>query len=232
MAPRPDALHHQQVQADSETIACELLIKKTNAIILHGAGQANRTRYYTMATELLSHNVGVVLFDFPGHGESTGDLATLSIDRRDKLARNIIEQLVPADSPLYLIGFSMSAQTVCDLLPVLGERVQTILLGCPAMYAEEARTLPFGSDAFTTILRGEDSWRRSSAPSKLRGFTGKTIIAIGDKDEVIPPGVVDALKQAAQQLTFRQYHQADHQLAKWLTQHPAALSELIGQLIK
>lgn len=215
---------------DGEEIVCEYDIRDRNAIILHGAGTSQRKRFYAIAREIMQHGVGVVLFDFPGHGESSGELSEQSLERRKRQAQAIIEDTVP-EGKLYLLGFSMGAQTLCDLLPAYSKRAEAIFLGCPAIYTKEAGNILFGNQAFTNKLREENSWKQSRSPAKLKNFTGHTVIAIGDRDEVIPSGVIDLLKDAAQDLTYIEYPGVTHNLAKWLSDNPEELSKLIKQLV-
>jgi pimeloyl-ACP methyl ester carboxylesterase len=212
---------------DGEQLACEFLLRDKNAVIIHGAGQAQRTRYYAIADELLSRGTGVILFDFSGHGQSTGDIKELSLARRQKQATAVIDQLVPLESPLYFIGSSMGAQTLLDILPTYGDRTAAILLACPAIYAAAAHDLPFGNPEFTAILRTPNGWETSPAPKALKNFDGKTVIAIGTKDEVIPRGVITLLKSSAHNVMFKEYEGVTHQLAIWLGEHPNQLAELI-----
>src|SRR5205823_2769876 len=72
---------------DDETLVYEVHARpKQNAVIMHGAGQANRKRYYAVASELESRGIGVLLFDFSGHGESSGFIGESSLERRAKQA--------------------------------------------------------------------------------------------------------------------------------------------------
>jgi uncharacterized protein len=224
-------LEKTMIDSDGERLACEFVLRDKNAIILHGAGASKRQRYYPIAEELLKNGIGVVLFDFSGHGESTGELKDLSLARRQAQAASVIDSVVPADSPLYLCGFSMGAQTVCDILPRYGGRTEAVLLGCPAIYAADVQGTRFGDPAFTGRLREHESWTASGAPASLSGFGGKTVIAIGDRDEIIPDGVVGLLKAAAKDLTFKEYAGAPHALAAWLESHPGELTGLTGALL-
>jgi len=224
-------LNHRKLKVDEEGLYCEFAIKQRNAVILHGAGKAERTRYYSIARELFSNGIGVIMFDFSGHGDSTGKISELSLSRRKIQAQAVIDELVPAESKLYLLGFSMSAQTVCDLLDIYTERIEAILLGCPAIYTNEVTDLTFGDSRFTTKLREENSWMQSTAPLELKSFRGITIIAIGGNDDVIPKGVVKLLKDVTQNLNYNEYPGVSHQLAKWLSENPRELSELIEILL-
>jgi hypothetical protein len=224
-------LKKMMIDSDGERLACEFVLRDKNAVILHGAGASKRQRYYPIARELLKNGVGVVLFDFSGHGESTGELKDLSLVRRQAQAASVIDLIMPADSPLYLCGFSMGAQTVCDILPRYGGRTEAVLLGCPAIYAADVQDTRFGDPGFTKRLREHESWATSNAPASLSDFGGRTVIAIGDQDEVIPAGVVGLIKAAAKDLTFKEYAGAPHALAVWLESHPGELADLAGSLL-
>lgn len=219
------------IDSDGERLVCEFVLRDKNAVILHGAGTSKRQRYYPIAEELLKNDVGVVLFDFSGHGESTGELKDLSLARRRTQAGSIIDLVVPQSSPLYLCGFSMGAQTVCDILPGYGGRTEAVLLGCPAIYAADVQDIRFGDPDFTKRLREQGSWTESGAPGLLSDFGGRTVIAIGDRDEVIPSGVVDLLKDSSKNLTFKEYAGASHALAAWLESHPDELAGLVNGLL-
>lgn len=223
-------LEHKILDVDGEKLVCEFALSEKNAVILHGAGQSQRKRYYAIAQELNRHKIGVVMFDFSGHGESTGTLEQLSLSRRKKQAKAVIEKIIPAESLLYLVGFSMGAQTVCDLLPDFGNRTLGILLACPAIYRADVQNLPFGTDTFTSKLREQNSWRATNATKYLANFSGKTVVAIGSNDAVIPKGVISLLKSSAQHLIYREYKGATHAFAPWLTDNPKELSELISVL--
>lgn len=216
---------------DNERLVCEYALSDINAVILHGAGPATtRQSNYYLADELVKRGIGVILFDFSGHGESSGKLSELSLSRRVKQAKGVIDKLTPPNSPLYLVGFSMSGQTACDLLRIYNDRVKAILLVCPAAYTSEASDLPFGTDTFTSKLREPNSWRNTDAANHLAQFKGRTIVAIGTEDAVIPKGVIQMLKAAAKDLAYFEYKGATHHLSAWLTDHPQDLSSLINQL--
>lgn len=225
-------LEQKTLKIDGEQLVCEFALRERNAVLLHGAGKAHRKRLYTLAQALLEQGVGVVLFEFSGHGDSSGKLSELSLARRQLQAEEVIESLIPAESPLYLIGFSMGGQTVCDILPRYQDRVLGVLLFCPAMYSEKARDLRFGNPEFTSILRTPESWSDSAAPAHLAAYDGPTIIAMGNKDTVIPQEVVKLYKQSARNLTEREYRGVDHKLSTWFAGNPAAASEIISELLK
>lgn len=224
-------LQQQVLEIDNEKIVCETLLRENNVVILHGAGASSRQRYHVLAEACLRRGVGVILFDFSSHGDSTGKREDLSLRRRRIQAQEIIENLIPHEGKIYFVGFSMSGQTVCDLLPLYKERTPAILLGCPAVYSKAVQDLSFGRGEFTAKIRSTDSWKESDAFDELRAFAGKTVIAIGSEDLVIPKEVVASLKQSSKHLNYVEYPEVDHQLAVWLATHEAAQEELLDLLL-
>jgi pimeloyl-ACP methyl ester carboxylesterase len=224
-------LEQSILEVDNEKIVCEVFLRKDNAIILHGAGVSDRKRYYVLAKAILRRGIGVILFDFSGHGDSTGELKDLSLNRRRIQAQSVIDNFVPYESQLYLIGFSMSGQTVCDLLPIYKERIPAILLGCPGIYTKLAQEIIFGGGEFTTKIRSVDSWKDSSALDELCAFEGKTVIAVGDEDQVIPNEIVASLKESSKYLSYVEYPGVDHQLAIWLAAHESEQDKLLDLLL-
>jgi pimeloyl-ACP methyl ester carboxylesterase len=219
------------LEVDNEKIFCETLIRKDNVVILHGAGASSRKRFQPLAEAIVRRGVGVILFDFSSHGDSTGRREELSLERRVIQARKVIEAFLPKEGNVYFAGFSMSGQTVCDLLPFYKQRVPAILLGCPAVYTKDAQSLPFDGGEFTKIIRSESSWKNSTAFDELRAFKGKTIIAIGKEDPIIPIEVVHALKKTANHLNYVEYPGVDHQLAVWLATHGEQQDRLLDLLL-
>lgn len=229
--------YHMQLQrsileVDDEEIVCETLLRKRNVVILHGAGTSDRKRYYALADAILRRGIGVVLFDFSGHGESSGELQGLSLSRRKIQAQSVIDNFIPHQSQFYLMGFSMSGQTVCDLLPSYEGRISAILLGCPGIYTKSVHKMAFGGGEFTAKIRKVDSWKDTTAFDEIRSFQGRTIIAIGERDKVIPKAVVTSLKESSKHLSYIEYAEVDHQLAIWLAAHRDEQDDLLDLVFK
>lgn len=89
---------------------------RATAVLLHGAGRGGKERLVPLLTEFAAHGCHALAFDFSGHGESTGLLRELSLRRRFEQAVSVIDAHVRGDGPLILVGFSMSGQTVADLV--------------------------------------------------------------------------------------------------------------------
>lgn len=225
-----------ELGVDGETLACLEFAghdDRPAALILHGAGESRKERFLPLMALLGEHGIGSVAFDFSGHGESTGMLAESSLERRRRQAGGVLADLVERRrSPVILIGFSMSGQTVCDLLAAGGTGVSAAVLCCPAVYAPEADGIPFGDPAFTRVLRSGGSWRGSSAFEALRGFRGPVLIVRPGKDEVIPAEISDRIvgaRSRARSWTCEHViADAPHQLTRWFADRPADLRQVVG----
>lgn len=205
-------------------------------VLLHGAGNGSKERLLPLLEEFVSRGCRGLALDFSGHGESSGELRELSLRRRFEQALAVIEASVPADGPLILVGFSMSGQTVADLVGHYGERVVTLGLGAPAVYAAAAWPVPFGEGdgRFSRIIRTPDNWRQAPALDVLRAYEGRAVLAVPGTDAVIPPALTEALTDALTaraRFTRLELPDADHMVGRWLCEHPADRKRFVDAVL-
>lgn len=205
-------------------------------VLLHGAGNGSKERLVALLAEFVARGCQGLAFDFSGHGESTGLLSELSLRRRFEQAVGVIAARVPVDSPLVLVGFSMSGQTVADLAGHYGERVAALGLCAPAVYGAEAWDVPFGDGGgrFSELIRTPGSWRGSPALDVLRAYEGRAVMAVPGADHVIPAEVTEAVTEslaARSQFTRLELPDADHFLGLWLRDHPEDRREFVDALL-
>ncbi|MEU0809130.1 alpha/beta hydrolase [Streptomyces sp. NPDC005970] len=229
-------IHH----ADGEALSCATFeptaeatgpatTGRTRVVIMHGAGVGSKERSIPLARDFAAAGHPSLAFDFSGHGDSSGRPAELSLERRFRQALDVIEAFAPDGDPLTLVGFSMSGQTVADLAAHLGGRVAAICLCAPAAYAPEAWPLPFG-DGFTELIRRPESWRPSTVFDVLGAFTGRAVLVVPERDDIIPAEVTAGIEQALR--TKSRFAKlvldgADHQLGRWLSAHPEHRARLV-----
>lgn len=209
-------------------------VDRLTAVIMHGAGQASSSRYTQLAQEFADKGLSVILLDFIGHGKTGGNIADNSLRKRTVHALAAIEYWTNNSTPLVLCGFSMSGHTALRTASILGDRVKSLGLFCPAVYAAESEILAFGP-TFTNLIRTPGSWHNSPALKDAAHFTGRATIIIGDEDEVIPSEVIASLEQelkkSASQLNIELLPGATHQIAKWLAAHEAKSRSIVRKLI-
>jgi pimeloyl-ACP methyl ester carboxylesterase/aminoglycoside phosphotransferase (APT) family kinase protein len=206
------------------------------AVVLHGAGVSSMERLRPLVREFVAHGCRGVAFDFSGHGESTGKLDELSLRRRFEQAVSVIDAYAGTDGPLVLVGFSMSGQTVADLVRHYGGRVAALGLCAPAVYAAEAWDVPFeqGGGRFSGIIRRPDSWREAPALEVLRAYEGRAVLVVPGTDTVIPPAVTEAVQDALvarAQYTRFELPDAQHQLGLWFRDHGEDRREFVEAVL-
>lgn len=209
---------------------------RTTALLLHGAGNGSKQRLLPLLADLAAHGCRALAFDFSGHGESTGALAELSLRRRYEQAVSVLDAHVPEDDPLILVGFSMSGQTVADLVRHYGRRVAAVGLCAPAVYTPEAWDVPFGTGEgrFSELIRTPESWRDSPALEAFRSYEGRAVLAVPGTDTIIPPTVTRAVQEALStraHCTRFDLPDADHMLGLWLHDHPEDRREFVKTLL-
>lgn len=207
----------------------------STVLIMHGAGTASQQRMLPLAGDFARRGRRAAVFDFSGHGRSTGLLPDLSLRRRRDQARAVIDRVLPAKAPLLLLGFSMSGQTVADLVEVYGERVTGVGLFSPAVYDAAAWDVPFGL-GFSALIRRPDSWRDTRAFASFAAFQGSAVLVVPEQDDVIPPDVTRLLAETLRGRPGSAYRRlrisgSAHQLGLWLAEHPQDRATVVDALL-
>ncbi|GHH30996.1 alpha/beta hydrolase [Streptomyces lanatus] len=209
---------------------------QATVVLLHGAGIGTKDRLLPLLAEFVSRGRRGIAFDFSGHGESTGELRELSLRRRFEQAVAVIDTRVPAGGRLVLVGFSMSGQTVADLVGHYGERVAAVGLCAPAVYSKEAWDVPFGEGdgRFSEIIRRPDGWRGAPALDVLRDYEGRAVLAVPESDAIIPPAVTEAIQDALSahaRFTRFDVPGAEHMLGMWFEEHAEDRREFVTTVL-
>ncbi|MFD6025026.1 alpha/beta fold hydrolase [Streptomyces griseoluteus] len=234
----PCPVHEFTVDCDGERLSAVCAGDPgagTTAVLLHGAGTGSKERLLPLLPAFAGRGCHALAFDFSGHGRRTGHLSELSLRRRFEQAVAVIDAHAGA-GPLVLAGFSMSGQTVADLVRHYGHRVASVGLCAPGVFAAAAWDEPFGdgTGAFTRILRTPHSWRDSPALPALRAFEGRAVLVTPGTDTVIPAEVTRAVEEALcarAQYSRLELPDAEHQLALWFRDHPEDGRELATELL-
>lgn len=231
--------HTITIAADDEKLAVTLFEPehdsgRTHAVLLHGGGTAGGERLHPVARQLAAQGTPAAVPDFSGHGQSTGTMSTLSLERRHRQAAAVIDACCDPDRRLLLLGFSMSGQTVGDLLGTHGHRVETIALCAPAVYPKAAWHTPFDR-RFTTQIRVQGAWADSGALENFSRYTGHAVLVLPEHDSVIPPAVSRAVSAALSghsTLETVTFPGSDHRLGLWLREHAEDRRRLALRLLR
>ncbi|MCX5733246.1 MAG: alpha/beta fold hydrolase [candidate division NC10 bacterium] len=200
-------------------------------LVLHGAGQSNRERFRQIREHFLASGIGSVAFDCIGHGETGGDLKQSSLQSRTAQACAVIEAL-SLSQPFSVLAGSMGGYTAVTLLRRYA--IANLILVVPAMYTAEAYDVPFNA-GFTGIIRRPKSWESSDGWELLSRFTGRLLLVAGERDRVIPSGVIQGIYEAAKHAKERTLFVApgaSHMVLTDLRAHaPDQLDRVLGLMI-
>lgn len=142
--------------ANKERLAGRLIIplvlqSKSGILFLHGAGKSNKERSQPIAMRLAEeYGIPSFLFDFSGHGGSTGNLESSSLQKR---IQESIEaaQASGFSNSMTVCAFSMGGHVALELLDDL--QIQNLVLFYPAVYTDLANKISFGDPAFSEMIR-------------------------------------------------------------------------------
>jgi alpha-beta hydrolase superfamily lysophospholipase len=176
-------------------------------ILMHGAG-ANRAQLTAEARALVAAGFGVLLFDWPGHGESTGSIHWNAAERESLSAAItwISGRSELAQGKVGAYGFSMGGYTTCQVA-ALDPRLRAVVLAAtPAVQREQVSFThgPLGllgsMPALYALERGGmqvDMLRPLDLIGKIA--PRPVLIIAGTADTIVPYGHAEALYAAAGQ---------------------------------
>ena len=114
---------------------CALPSKNIEKIIIYchglGSNKSYASRFYE---ELLKNNIGIIAFDFPGHGEDRTDFSQFSL----ALCIQYLEQIIQYSKetynvPIYLFGSSFGGFVILNKLIQNSMNIEKVILMCPAI---------------------------------------------------------------------------------------------------
>jgi len=198
-------------------------------LFLHGGGSSTKERFFWLAEDLLEKKIGSILFDFSGHGQSTGEISSSSLAKRTEEAKQAAQEIY---HPIAVLGSSMGAYVAIQLTQCIP--THTLILFNPAIYTREAWNTPFTED-FTRIIQKTDSWRDSDALEILENFKGNLLVAIGEDDEVIPQEVITLLDKhspSAKRKEIFRIPKCTHNLHQCFAENPDVKEQVINIIVE
>lgn len=223
--------------SQNEEIAAKFVVadpaKAVSTLFLHGAGKATKERALPIATRLASEfGISSMLFDFSGHGESTGELTESSLRRRVNEATDAV-RVGGLVQPLTICGFSMGGPIAISLLQ--NQVVRTLVLFYSAAYSRAVTDLKFGDPLFSSTIRQHESWRDSESFEILKGFRGNLLVVTGENDDVIPHEIPKLFIESATHAKSRELisiPDAPHLLIPSILQSEDSFSTIVSKIAR
>ena len=232
--PQSKALDPKQV-SDPDASVEVFSTKKNkilNSLILHGAGKAHSGRYEKLRLKLAENGFGKIIFDYPGHGQSSHNIGDSSLQIRTQVAQFFLDELPSSD--LTIFSFSMSGHVTLELLKKNLNSIQNLILFCPAIYSKEAFEINFGPE-FSQVIRQPESWKNHDLKTPLENFQGKLLIVIGENDEVIPREVVQTIYDLAVNTSKKEILElpnVSHLIGNWLNEKPENVDWMVRKVVE
>lgn len=197
-------------------------------MVLHGAWSSDITRTSALRKALYEKWIPNLAIDFSWHGDSSSH-APSSIRKRINEAREIAYRYLDMDREIQIIWFSMSGEVAIRLTEVF--EVRNLVLFAPWIYHHQAIDIPFWK-TFSTLIRDEESWRKSRVSEILEGYRGFLFLLTPEYDRVIPEWVNEIIMECAP-MAYKEriiIKDAPHMIWKWMNENPERIQDFIHKL--
>lgn len=170
-------------------------------VLTHGAG-ANRAQLLPEARTLAAHGFGVLLFDWPGHAESSGEIHWNEGERASLGAALdwLTTRADVANPRLGAYGFSMGGYVVAQVAASDRRLAAVVLAGTPANQREQVafqhgRLSLLGElPALYALRRGGMQVDRLRPIDEIAKISPRAVLVIGgSRDPIVPPAMAPAL---------------------------------------
>jgi fermentation-respiration switch protein FrsA (DUF1100 family) len=174
-------------------------------ILTHGAG-ADRSQVLPEARLLSEHGFGVLLFDWPGHGESEGEVHWSEGERRALAgALDWLAARPETDARrVGVFGFSMGGYVVAQVAAVDPRPRAVVLAGTPSDVAEQSRRQFAGYGPFSrlparwALERGGLRLDEPQPAAAVGAIAPRPVLIVaGSSDHTVPLPLGQALFAAA-----------------------------------
>lgn len=170
--------------------------KSTAVVVFCGGNQFHRSISGGEVLQALARGADVVLFDYPGYGESTGTPTPAQILSTALAVYDYADGLVTsADKKRVLYGFSLGGLVAASVARV--RRVDGVVLEATAANAARwARSqIPWVLKPFVAT-RVEPALSHVDAVAALANFHGNVLVLAGGADRQVPPALAVHLDRA------------------------------------
>ena len=160
-------------------------------LIFHGIGE-KLTYWRSVQTLLARHGIASLIFHYSGYGKTPGTITPRNLRRNAHAAYAALLEIVPANTPIFLLGFSMGTAIAADAASHLSPPAQGLIL-CEAFPTlREAAACIASSSRLARLL--PDIWRTVDT---VKTLTQPLLIVHSDSDGLFPTEFAHRIYRAA-----------------------------------
>ena len=161
-------------------------------LIFHGIGE-QLSYWQSVQTLLAQHGIASLVFHYSGYGKSPGTITPDNLHRNAHAAYAALRHIVPTNTPIFLLGFSMGTAVATNVASHLSPPAQGLILceGFPTL--REAAACIASSSLLARLL--PDIWRTVDTVQTL---TQPLLIVHSDADRLFPTEFAHRIHRSAQ----------------------------------
>ena len=172
-------------------------------ILFCGGDSFRRSTDGGLVLQALAQNADVVLFDYPGFGDSTGDPSPENLVRAGRAAYRFIAGLPGArEQRLVLYGFSLGGLVAAQLAREVPADAVVLEATAPDVISWARTQVPWYAAPFVRV-RLDDALANVNGVRSLRSFAGRVLLLAGSDDQRAPASLSRAYYKQLQRQGVR-----------------------------
>lgn len=208
---------HDFIASETERLAITLIEREgaSRPLVVHcGGNTSDRYESGALYAQKIISSADVLMFDYPGYGESTGYANAESLRSANQTLAEYVDTKLGTRRPLILWGHSLGGFVCGDMVDRL-EFVDGIILEATAMNAEDVSkaVIPWYAKLFVRAQTAE-SLDAYDMVQTLKSVNAPILILGAAKDKTLPVELSrklsEGLKTAGRDVTYVEFPDANH----------------------
>lgn len=218
-------MYSSTFQFENLNILVQQFGENPKVLLLHGAGDSSQSTLECIAQEYENLGIGVITFDFPGHGSSDGNIIESSLSERLRVSEAIIAKYFQK-MPQIIAGFSMSGQTIIQLIERF-PNIPSVVLFCPKLYSDKAIHLKFNHSFDEEVSRPHSYSNSFRSQYTLSNYKGKVHLINSAEEQTIQTEMASIYQINCKNVEVTKLPNTSHKLLHWLHKNPSKLRDLV-----
>ena len=231
------SVRHDVLAAGEERLAITLIEREgaSRPLVVHCGGNASdRYESGTLYAQKIISQADVLIFDYPGYGESTGRASADSLRQANQTLARYVTSELGTRRPLILWGHSLGGFVCTDMVQYI-EAVDGIVLEATARNAQDVSkaVMPWYAKLFISP-RVSDSLGAYDLVESLKSFDAPILVLGAEKDKTLPVALsrklAKGLSEVGANVTYVEFPDANHISIPTQSAYPSMIATYISGL--